>query len=530
MVARSLFDFLDICSTKYSERDAFVFGDTHLSYSYFLGVVNRLANGLSSLHLQKGDRLALMLPNLPQFPIAYYALLKLGLVVVPINVMFRENDIRYILADASVKGFIAWGGFGRYLQNAARDLPDCRHHIFLGSPANDGQTANAQAGGIDLTALISNADARELTPTARDEDPAVILYTSGTTGPPRGALLTHANLAASVLSCWEAFRIDHDHRFAAALPLFHGIGQMLTMNVPLAAGACSVLLPRFDAMQMIETIAREQVTHLVTVPAMLRHLLAEINAIEQASTNSSASAPVDTSLKSLQALIVTGTPVDDNLRHALMQRFGVDIFEGYGLAECSPLVTANRPDITNKHGSVGKQLPGLEFTIVDEKGGELPPGEIGEIVVRGAAIMPAYHNRNEDTQRVLKEGWLYTGDIGRVDESGYLYLIDRKTDVIKKAGFYVFPLEVERCLLAHPEVSECAVIGVPAGNLGQEVKAYVVLKRPQAVSAEELIRFCKAQLPAYKCPRSIEFWAELPHGPTGKILKRLLRERVAAQN
>lgn len=533
MVARSLFDFLTICANRYADRDAFVFAETRWSYKHFHNMVNRVASGLARLNLLPGDRIALMLPNLPQFPVAYYALLKLGLVVVPINIMFREQEIHHVLQDSGARGFIAWSGFSRYLMAAVQTLEECRHRIFLQYPPDPSNAVALPANTLDFDALIAEPSAVKDTPNvADDDDPAIILYTAGTTGLPRGAVLTHAGVAASVLSCWEAFRIDANHRFAAALPLFHGIGQMLTMNVPLAAGACCVLIPRFDPLQVLQTIARERVSHFVAVPAMLHHLLAEMKTIEEGASTAGTEAPVtDTSLASLQALIVTGMPVEDSLRQALLQRFGVAIFEGYGLAECSPLVSANRPDITNKHGSVGKQLPGLEVTIVNEKGEELPPGEIGEIVVRGAAVMKGYFNRPEETARVLRDGWLHTGDIGRTDESGYLYLVDRKSDVIWRAGFSVFPLEVERCLLAHPEVVECAVIGLPDGMLGQEARAFVVLRRPHAATADELIKFCGSQLPAYKCPRTIEFCTELPHGPTGKILKRLLRERVApAQN
>ncbi|MDZ7268395.1 MAG: long-chain fatty acid--CoA ligase [candidate division KSB1 bacterium] len=528
MVARSLFDFLTICATRYADREAFVFGETRWSYKQFHDMVNQLAHSLARLNLQPGDRIALMLPNLPQFPIAYYALLKIGAVVVPVNIMFREQELHYVLQDSGARGFIAWSGFSHHLMAAAQTLEECRHRIFLHYPADTSPPGPLPPDTLNFDELTAEAaPVQDLPCVTTGEDPAVILYTAGTTGLPRGAVLTHAGIAAAVLSCWDAFRIDANHRFAAALPLFHGIGQMLTMNVPLAAGACCVLIPRFDPLQVLQTIARERVTHFVAVPAMLHHLLTEMKAIEESAATAGKAAPAGgISLATLQALIVTGMPVDDNLRQALLQRFGVAIFEGYGLAECSPLVSANRPDITNKHGSVGKQLPGLEVSIVDEKGQELPPGEIGEIVVRGAAVMKGYHNRPEETASVLRDGWLHTGDIGRTDESGYLYLVDRKSDVIRYAGFPIFPLEVERCLLAHPQVVECAVIGLPNGTLGQEARAYVVLRRPHAASAEELIQFCRTHLPAYMCPRTIEFCAELPHGPTGKILKHLLRERL----
>lgn len=518
MIARSLLDFLEISSTKYATAEAFVYGETRLTYEYFTNVVKRLAAGFAGLGLQPGERVALMMPNLLQFPLAYYALLTAGAQVVPINILSRESEIEAILSETQVAGIVAWEGFGRYLLPAAQKTPSCRLYIMLGALTAEQQESLKPHTVVELTKLVTESQTPIKHARPGPEEPAMILYTSGTTGAPRGVVLSHENAAAAVLSCWEAFNINHEHRFAAALPLFHGLGHLLTMNVALAAGACCVLMPRINAAEIIGTITREKITHFVAVPSMLPLLL-------EGEAGQDEAAKSDDPLGSLQVFLVSGAHLDDRLRDALLQRLGRPIYEGYGVAECPPLITTNRPDIALKPGSVGKQLPGLEVTIFDANGFELPPGQVGEIVVRGGAVMQGYYNRPEETQHALREGWLLTGDLGWMEPSGYLHLVDRKKDVIRKGGFYVFSQEVERCLISHPQIRECAVVGASDQVLAEEVKAYIVLRENEKATKEDLASFCAARLEAYKIPQHFEFCTDLPHGPTGKILKRMLRER-----
>jgi long-chain acyl-CoA synthetase len=521
MVARSLLDFLEISCAKYANADAFVYGETRLTYDYFANVVSRLASGLARLGLQPGERVGLMMPNLPQFPLAYYALLTLGAQVVPLNLLAREAEIEAVLHETQAAGFIAWEGFGRYIIPAAKRVPACRIAVLLGNLTPELREALHPNVCAEMTKLVSESQPLSKRPALDPEEPALILYTSGATDAPRGVVLSHENAAAAVLSCWEAFNITSQHRFAAALPLFHSLGHMLTMNVSLAAGACCVLAPRLNVNEIVATIARERITHFVAVPSMLPMLLEGQNA------TSAEAAPGEDPLRSLQVFLVSGARMEDHLREALLQRFGKPIYEGYGLAECPPLITTNRPDIAIKAGSVGKQLPGLEVTIFDANGFEVPPGQAGEIVVRGGAVMKGYYNRPEETQKTLREGWLLTGDMGWMDAAGYLHLVDRKKDVIKKGGFFVFSQEVERCLISHPKIRECAVVGVNDRALVEEVKAYIVLRQQEAATKEEIVSYCASHLAAYKIPQHVEFCADLPHGPTGKILKRMLRERAA---
>lgn len=532
MVARSLLDFLDRSNAKYANADAFVYGETRLTYGYFANVVSRLASGLAQLGLERGDRVGLMMPNLPQFPLAYYALLTLGAQVVPLNLLARETEIEAILNETQAAGFIAWEGFARYLVPASKRVASCRLGVFLGNLSPELREAFQPNLTAELTKLVSESQPLAQRPAINPEEPALILYTSGTTDAPRGVVLSHENAAAAVLSCWEAFNITSDHRFAAALPLYHSLGHMLTMNVALAAGACCVLVPRLNVTEVISTIARERITHFIAVPSILPMLLETPSTNGAASTEqnvatatASETAAATDPLDSLQIFLVSGARLEDRLREALLQRFGKPIYEGYGLAECPPLITTNRPDIAIKPGSVGKQLPGLEVTIFDANGVELSPGQVGEIVVRGGAIMQSYYNRPEETQRALRDGWLLTGDLGWMEASGYLHLTDRKRDVIKKGGFYVFSQEVERCLLSHPKIRECAVVGLPDRALAEEVKAYIVLRQQEFATKEEIVSYCASRLAAYKIPQHFEFCSELPHGPTGKILKRMLRER-----
>lgn len=520
MVARSLLDFLDISCAKHAQADAFVYGETRLTYQYFANVVSRLATGFAQMGLQRGDRVVLMMPNLPHFPLAYYALLTLGAQVIPLNVLARETEIENIFNETQAAGFVAWEGFGRYIIPAAKRAPSCRVAAVLGNLTPELRDTLQPFVCAELTKLVSESQPLPKRPALAPDEPALLLYTSGTTDAPRGVVLSHENAAAAVLSSWEAFDITSQHRFAAALPLFHSLGHMLTMNVSLAAGACCVLVPRLTVNEIVSTIAREQVTHFVAVPSMLPMLL-------EGQTPASAEAePLDDPLRSLQVFLVSGARMEDHLREALLQRFGKPIYEGYGLAECPPLITTNRPDIAIKAGSVGKQLPGLEVTIFDANGIELPPGQVGEVVVRGGGVMQGYFNRAEETQKILREGWLLTGDLGWMDSAGYLHIVDRKKDVIKKGGFYVFSQEVERCLITHPKIRECAVVGLSDRALAEDVKAYIVLRQNESASKEEIVTYCAARMAAYKIPQHFEFCADLPHGPTGKILKRMLRERA----
>jgi long-chain acyl-CoA synthetase len=517
MLANTLFDFLTSCSLKFSSREAIVFGDTRITYEYFMQVVDRLAAGLAMIGVSRGHRIAVMLPNVPQFPIVYFTLLKLGVWVVPVNVLFKEAEVQHLLDDARVDGFVAWDGFSRYFTQVMANPKQCRLHIFLGEkiPPN----------AISLTRLIATAMQRfEHAETASKvipapDDPAVVLYTAGTTGSPKGAVLSHANLVATISACWRDFSISPEDRFLAVVPLFHGFGQMMAMNVPLSAGATTVLLSRFDPQIVTETIARERITHFIAVPSMFSPLLQL--------------APEPEQLSSLRCCIVGGSLMPARVRQAFEERYHVPIYECYGLAECGAVVTAWNAWMHAEAArpcAVGMPLLGLEVAVFREAGRQASEREIGEIAVRGRSVMQGYLDRGEMRKDERWQDWLFTGDVGMMDGEGYLYWVDRKQDVIFKESAPVYPSEVEAVLLLHPKVEECAVIGVPDRpvGVGEEVKAYIVLRSNQYATKEELVEFCKSKLAAYKCPRHIEFGQSLPRSVTGKVLKHLLRERKPA--
>ncbi len=481
---------------------AMVYGSTVITYERFIEAVDRLAAGLQSLGLRRGDRLALMLPNLPHFAIAYYALLKLGVWVVPLNVMLKEAEIQYILEDSEASGFIGWGHFSRSLSRAAANLERCRLHVFLGE--------QMPAGSIGLLRLMNDARAIK-PPTVPSNENAVVLYTAGTTGHPKGAMLSHGNLLAGIHGCRDALLVTPDDRVLAVLPLFHSFGQTVAMHVPLLSGACLILHSKFEPAAIIDSLERDRVSIFPGVPRMFEQLL-ELK-------------PPKEKLSTLKFCVTSGAPLPEEVREKMTSRYDRPILAGYGLSECSPFVAVQQPQRETRRGSVGLPLPGLEVRIHDNDGRSLAVGEMGDIAVRGEVTMRGYLNRSEATKDVLGDGWLMTGDIGYIDADGFLFIVDRKKDLILKAGFNVYPSEVEEFINAHPKVDECAVIGVPDKHHGEEVKAFVVLRPGQHSNKDEIIQYCREKMATYKCPKHIEFCGSLPRGATGKVLKRLLREK-----
>jgi len=515
MLANTLFDFLSRCAQDYAARECLVYGETRLSYGYFAKVVDRLAAGLTEMGLKRGQRMALMLPNVPQFPLVYYALLKLGVWVVPINVLFKENEIRLVLEDSGADGFVAWEGFSARLLPAVAELKSCRRQIFFGE--------KIPAGAIDLTHLIAASMQRfertrgETKVHAEPHEPAIICYTAGATGMPKGAVFSHHNLAMAVSACWRNFAVTRDDRFLAVIPLFHSFGQMLALNLPLAIGASAILLAKFDPSAIVETIAKERITHFVAVPSMFPALLRL--------------APDPAQLASLKCCLVSGAMLPARVREEFEQRYRIPIYEGYGLAECNPLVTAFSawiPRAPEKACATGFPLKGMEVAILDSTKRQMPDGKIGEIFVRGPWVMQGYLQNGQISKEAFWNDWLATGDLGMLDREGFLYLVDRKAEVIMKAGFPVYPSEVEAILSQHPKIEECTVIGVADRACGEEVKAYIILQPNQTATKEEIFEFCKSRLAFYKCPRHIEFADNLPHSVTGKVLKHLLREKKPA--
>jgi long-chain acyl-CoA synthetase len=475
-------------------------GEVELSYAELDERSGRLAALLAAKGVEQGDRVGVMLPNVPEFPVAYYGVLRTGGVVVPMNVLLKRREIAFYLEDSGAKLLLAWHGFAA---EAAAGAAEAGAELVEVEPAT-------------LAALLAEREpAPEVAATAED-DTAVILYTSGTTGKPKGAELTHANLARNAeVSSRTTCEIDAGDVVLGALPLFHSFGQTVAMNASLRVGACLTLVPKFDPGEALATMQRDRVTHFYGVPTMFGALL---HHPERESYDTA----------SLRTCITGGASMPVEVLRGFEDAFGAVVLEGYGLSETSPVACSNHPDRERKPGSIGTPIEGVEMRVVDEDDEPVAQGEIGEIVIRGHNIMKGYWQRPDATEEAMRGGWFHSGDMARVDEDGYFYIVDRKKDLIIRGGYNVYPREVEEVLYEHPKIREAAVVGVPHDEWGEEIGAAVVLHAGEELSAEEVSAYVKERIAAYKYPRLVWFLDELPKGPTGKILKREIETPVVA--
>lgn len=495
------------------DRTALVYGDLRLPYAMVDSVANQVANLLTARGIGRGDNVALLCPNVPYFPFVYFGILKAGATVVPLNVLLQPREIEYHLADSDAKAFfclegtpeVPMGARGRAGFDA---VASCEHFFVL--PASP--LATESEHGESFWVALAGMSEKFETARTRPDDTAAILYTSGTTGQPKGAELTHANLLMNALVSDEIFPADPAGDVSlAVLPLFHSFGQTSIMNVSLRRRATLVLMPRFEPGEALEIMRREKVTMFAGVPTMYWAMLSKIKA---------EGAEVPTTLR----LAVSGAascPVE--VLKDFESTFGIPILEGYGLSETSPAVCFNQLSRPTKPGTIGFPLWGVEMRLVDDGGNPIQGEGPGEIAVRGHNIMKGYYGRPEDTAEVLQDGWFRTGDIATRDEDGYYAIIDRTKDMIIRGGFNIYPRELEEVLMTHPAVSLVAVVGVPHDSHGEEVKAYVIPAPGATVSASELVDWCRENMAAYKYPRIVELRDSLPMTATGKILKRELR-------
>ena len=489
---------------QHPDRPAIILDDFRLSYEEFEHSARQLAGWLRSQGIGEGDRIALMLPNLPSFPVIYYAALRLGAVVVPMNPLFRRREIQFYLEDSGAK-------------------------LLVAMPGEEAQAA-AEAAGVQLMAIgpeglsswVHGADATDPVTEVVERDggdTAVILYTSGTTGRPKGAELTHDNLQTNQLTTTETLlHLDETDVVTGCLPLFHVFGMTCGLNTAVDTGAALTLVPRCDPVKALEVIQRDRVTVFEGVPTMYGALLAAAAQAEQVPD-----------LSSLRLSVSGGSSLPLEVMRRFEETFGAAILEGYGLSETSPVASFNHPDRERKAGSIGTPIRGVEMKLAAVDGGDVDasdPEAIGEICIRGENIMKGYWQQPEATATAIDaDGWFHSGDLARRDEEGYYFIVDRKKDMIIRGGLNVYPREVEEVLYEHPAVAEAAVIGVPHDELGEEVAAYVVLKPGAEATDADLVEHVKSQVAPYKYPRTVTLIDELPKGATGKILKRELRSR-----
>ncbi|HEY8809616.1 MAG TPA: long-chain fatty acid--CoA ligase [Solirubrobacterales bacterium] len=495
----NLASILTESAQRLPDAPAIRLGEAELSYGDLDDGSARLATLLHEKGVRSGDRVGVMLPNVPEFPVAYYGVLRAGAIVVPMNVLLKRREIAFYVEDSGAKVLLAWHGF-------------C-------DEAGDGAAeAGAELVEIEPTAFATTLAELEPTPglaETGEDDTAVILYTSGTTGKPKGAELTHANLARNAdVSSRTTSEIGAGDVVLGALPLFHSFGQTVAMNASLRVGACLTLVPKFDPGEALATMQRDSVTHFYGVPTMYGALLHHPDRES-----------FDTS--SLRICITGGASMPVEVLRGFEDAFGAKVMEGYGLSETSPVACSNHPDRERKAGSIGTPIEGVEMQVVNENDEPVGQGEVGEIVIRGHNIMKGYWQRPEATEEAMRSGWFHSGDMARVDEDGFFYIVDRKKDLIIRGGYNVYPREVEEVLYEHPKIREAAVVGVPHDQWGEEIGAAVVLHEGEKLSPEEISTYVKDRIAAYKYPRVVWFIDELPKGPTGKILKREIETPAA---
>lgn len=505
------------------QRLAVVCGDQRLTFGQVNAAANRVAHALRRSGVQPGDHVALSCPNLPYFPIAYFGILKAGATVVPLNVLFKSREIAYHLQDSDAVALLCFEGtealpMAQMAQAALADAPGCRLVVVL--PAKPGQSP-AVPGTIGLDDWWADAPATFDTHPTAPEDTAVMLYTSGTTGQPKGAELTHVNVLLNAIYSRDLklprmdLRPDGENVELVTLPLFHSFGQVVQLVSGFYASSTLVLVPRFDPAVVVETMVRERVNFWSAVPTMYWSVLQHVRAagIEPAAVAAH-----------LKVCFSGGAAMPVELLKDFEAAFDVKILEGYGLSETSPVANFNQMTRACKPGTVGPPIQCCDVRVVDDQDQPLPAGTPGEVVIRGHNVMKGYYKRPEATAEVTRQGWFHSGDIGVMDADGYVAIVDRKKDMIIRGGFNVYPREIEELLMTHEAVSLCAVVGVKDERLGEDVKAYVVLKPGATATAEGIMEWCRPLLAAYKCPRYVEVRASLPMTATGKILKRELRD------
>ncbi len=523
--------FLVDAANDFPDRDAIFFLGRRLTFRKLLEEVYRFANALKELGVQKGERVGIMLPNSPQAVIAYYATLFVGGIVVQFNPMYTERELEHQLVDSEAETMIcldlnynkvasvrAHTRLKRVIVTSIKDyLSFPKNWLYSLKTLKDGTRVKIPYGKdvYAFSSLMAKALPTPVTsPYESGDDLALLQYTGGTTGLAKGAMLTHRNLVVNCcqVEAWMYQAERGKEKVLGVLPFFHVYGMTVVMNYAVRMAATLILVPRFDRDLILKLINKHRPTLFPGAPTMYVGL---INHPKISNFN----------LSSIRACLSGSAPLPLEVQEKFEKLTGGLLIEGYGMTETSPVTHANLVWDRVKSGTIGLPWPDTDCRIVDPETGEvLPPGQLGELQVKGPQVMKGYWKRPEETEKVLKDGWFSTGDIARMDEDGYFYIVDRKKDVIIAGGFNIYPREVEEVLFEHPAVQEAAVVGVPDAYRGETVKAFIVLKEGHQVTQEELDRFCREKLAAYKVPRLYEFRDELPKSSVGKVLRRVLKE------
>ncbi|GLB58824.1 fatty acid--CoA ligase family protein [Cytobacillus sp. NCCP-133] len=502
---------------KMGNKPAYYFMDQSSTYAELDGAVTKFADGLSKLGVKQGDHVALLLGNSPHFMIGLHGAMRLGATVIPINPIYTPDEIGYIVNNGDVKAVVTLDLLVPLVEKMHHALPKVEHYIICETPQGRASELDAKVLSVypkmkSFTQLAASGDLGFEGPVLDDEETAIILYTSGTTGKPKGAMLSHKNLYSNAKDVSNYLHMNEDDRVITTLPMFHVFCLTVALNAPLMNGATILIDPKFSPKEIFRLAKKYEPTVFAGVPTMYNFLL------QYEDGN-----PED--LQSLRLCISGGAAMPVALLHGFEKKFNVMISEGYGLSEASPVTCFNPLDKSRKPGSIGQSILNVENKVVNELGEEVPIGEVGELIVRGPNVMKGYYKLPEETAATIRDNWLYTGDLAKKDEEGYFYIVDRKKDLILVGGYNVYPREVEEVLYNHVDIVEAAVLGVPDPNLGEAVRCFVVSKNPE-LTDEQLLAYCSRYLAKYKVPASIEFLDELPKNTTGKILRRALKNQV----
>jgi long-chain acyl-CoA synthetase len=509
--SKNLVSLFEGAVSKFPQREVVVTESARLNYSELAGQVNTLAAALIKLGIKKGDRVVLMAHNDYQFVIAYFGILKAGGVIVPVNTFFKGDELKYILEHSGASFAIILDLFEERFREIREKLLNLKKIVSFGTKSHSDISLSWEKLAeekIEGAAFVN----------PEPEDTAAIIYTSGTTGRPKGAMLTHFNLFANVNSVIQAFGSTAPEVMLCVLPLFHAFGATVCMLFPMAIGSKIVIMKQFHPHEALKNISREKVTIFAAVPTMYAMLL-----------NVEDTKGLDFS--SWRLAISGGAAMPLEIMKKFEEKFPVLIYEGDGPTECSPVTSTNPIGGRRKPSSIGLPIPGVEMRIVDENKKPLIVGEIGEIAVKGPNVMKGYFNDPVATNEAIVDGWFHTGDIGRVDEDGYFYILDRKKDMVNVGGFNVYPREVEEVIYTHPKVKQVAVIAAPdrKGLRGEIPKAFIILKEGMEMTEKELVQYCHKRLAGFKIPKEIEFCASFPMTASGKIMKNVLKEREWAK-
>jgi len=510
MLPKNLGDLLDASGKKYPKRVAIVFGQKKITYKTLQETTNHIAAGLIHLGIKKQDRVAILMDNSPEFVISYYSILKSGAIAVPINYMFKTEEINYILQDSQACSLITSRLHLETAQELRLRVESLKHIIAAGKTSLEKIVTFDQLKKNDPHCLLKN--------TPEENDLAVILYTSGTTGHPKGAMLSHYNLIANAFDCARALKISCRHTFICVLPLFHSFAATVCMNLPFSAGAKTVILKSVKPFKrVIRSIRKNRINIFVGIPSMYT-VLNNIKLPRIFHT------PLIKLFNPVKLCVSGAAALAVDTFKQFEAKFRIPLIEGYGLTEASPVVTLNPIKGLRKPGSIGLSMSeNIQLKVVDDKDNTLEPGQIGELLVKGPNVMRGYFRQPEESQKALKNGWLYTGDMAKFDRSGYIYIVGRKKEMINVRGLNVYPREIEEVLYQNPKVKEAAVIGIEDPHRGEVPKGFVVLKDNTEATSHEFLQYLRQRLAAYKIPKTIELRESLPKNSTGKILKRLLK-------